>query len=56
MTRSACLGWRGALSTLLAAWALVAFGAVMAAAAEKEGYVGPETAMAFIRAKMNETA
>ena len=27
-----------------------------AAAAEKKGYVGPETAMAFIRAKMNETA
>jgi antitoxin Phd len=26
------------------------------AAAEEEGYVGPEAAMAFIRAKMNETA
>jgi antitoxin Phd len=27
-----------------------------AAAAEEEGYVGPEAAMAFICAKMNETA
>ncbi len=27
-----------------------------AAAAEKEGYLGPEVAMAFLRARMNETA
>jgi hypothetical protein len=27
-----------------------------AAAAEQEGYVGPEAAMAFVRGKMNETA
>ena len=36
MTLSAWLGRRGALSALLAAWALVAISAVMAAAAEKD--------------------
>jgi cytochrome c len=36
MTLGAWLGWRRTLSTLLAASALVAIGAVMAAAAEKD--------------------